>query len=783
MRKRIVSILNIIVLFFCVVNIMILTSCVFSDNITNNNNNTSESSIRSYTSNENITSTPANNSNASTGDISSSSNQNVNKYYTITFKNFDGSFLKSINVKYGNVPDYGTYTPKRSKDANYTYEFSGWDPELVAATEDATYTATFTSVVNKYNIIWENSDGTLLEKDDNVEYGTLPTYDGEVPTKQADAEYTYEFAGWDKEISTVTGNTTYTATYNSINNPYKITIENLSEEINISGITNGEEYEYDSIVKLSVTNTLPAYYTVKWERSDGIEYYGKEYEFNVPAQDVIVTTTLMTYTKEKDYIYFGMYPQTEVLDSELKLKLSSCIGQLPTASNSYDWIDYGYYYNEVQNAYMWYQDINYENNEYRAVYFTHNKPSNPHAISSNSYQTNYGYNIETVYYFKFEPIKWKILSLSNDKAFLVSDLILDCQMFYPSSSIFSFAHNGGNGYANNYELSDIRKWLNTEFYNISFNSNDKSHILTTEVINDALSTGKEGNKYACENTMDKVFLLSSSDVINQDYTTRMKKKTDYSKVQGVMQHSDYYNKDCSSWLLRSPNYVEAYYINYVNYNGYSTVDEYQHTITDYLDYGVVPAINITFGDNLVLDYSINYELNGGVNNSLNPINYTTESDDIDLYEPTKIGYEFLGWTCDESDELKKEITIVKGTKGDLTFTANWKIKEYSIIEINNSDSQKGSFVDVSGKYEYGQEITIDVTLNYYAVKARFKDQYGNLYNTTFKMPDKNIVLTLEYYYFDWIDANQYQLYFGTYPQTLVKDELLINVCGYVPKYN
>ena len=67
----------------------------------------------------------------------------------------------------------------------------------------------------KYTVTWKNYDGTVLEVDENVEYGTIPSYDGNTPTKVKDAEYTYLFDKWDKEISSVTGNETYNATYKS----------------------------------------------------------------------------------------------------------------------------------------------------------------------------------------------------------------------------------------------------------------------------------------------------------------------------------------------------------------------------------------------------------------------------------------------------------------------------------------------------------------------------------------------------------------------------------------
>ena len=73
-----------------------------------------------------------------------------------------------------------------------------------------------------YTINFVNYDGSLLYTT-TAAYGYTPEYVGDTPTREADAQYTYTFAGWSPTIGAADANATYTATYTEVIREYTIT--------------------------------------------------------------------------------------------------------------------------------------------------------------------------------------------------------------------------------------------------------------------------------------------------------------------------------------------------------------------------------------------------------------------------------------------------------------------------------------------------------------------------------------------------------------------------------
>lgn len=91
----------------------------------------------------------------------------------------------------------------------------------------------------------------------------------------------------------------------------------------------------------------------------------------------------------------------------------------------------------------------------------------------------------------------------------------------------------------------------------------------------------------------------------------------------------------------------------------------------------------------LVEYTINYDLDGGVNNEANPAFYNIEKLPLVLAEPTKNGYNFAGWYMGENEVTE----IVEGTTGEVTLTAKWELATYTITYNLNG----GAWQDLEGK--------------------------------------------------------------------------------------
>ena len=170
-----------------------------------------------------------------------------------------------------------------------------------------------------------------------------------------------------------------------------------------------------------------------------------------------------------------------------------------------------------------------------------------------------------------KPIEWIVMKKEGNQVLLLSKYVLDAK---PYNEEFEDV---------TWETSDIRQWLNNEFYTTAFNKTEKAKIQTSLIKNEDNSEyGTSGGN----DTEDKVFLLSEKEAgtLFSDEEERIAKATEYAEKSGV-----YVNKEkVAWWWLRSPGY-HGHHAAVVNKYGW--VDRDGSCVSIYSG-GVRPALHL-----------------------------------------------------------------------------------------------------------------------------------------------------------------------------------------------
>ena len=139
-----------------------------------------------------------------------------------------------------------------------------------------------------------------------------------------------------------------------------------------------------------------------------------------------------------------------------------------------------------------------------------------------------------------KPIEWIVMKNEGNQVLLLSKYVLDAK---PYNEEFEKV---------TWETSDIRKWLNNEFYTTAFNKTEKAKIQASLIKNEDNSEyGTSGEN----DTEDKVFLLSEkeAETLFSNEEERIAKATEYAEKSGV-----YDEEKGAWWWLRSPGYNSKY---------------------------------------------------------------------------------------------------------------------------------------------------------------------------------------------------------------------------------
>ena len=164
------------------------------------------------------------------------------RLYTIEWVDGNGEVCKTDYLEYGATPEYIGEDPEKASTVEEVFTFAGtWEEEIVAVTGDAQYHAHFNSAPRPYSITWKDDAGNTLRVD-NVPYGEVPSY-GSDPEKTSSNTEDFTFDAWDPVPVAVTGEATYTATFNS--SPRVYTVQFINYDGAVLGTKN---MSYDDLM-------------------------------------------------------------------------------------------------------------------------------------------------------------------------------------------------------------------------------------------------------------------------------------------------------------------------------------------------------------------------------------------------------------------------------------------------------------------------------------------------------------------------------------------------------
>ena len=435
-------------------------------------------------------------------------------------------------------------------------------------------------------------------------------------------------------------------------------------------------------------------------------------------------TTVPAYSlSHGDTFTLGRWPQSEVKDAALLSELNSLSVQL----NSY-----GYKQKKAdadgnkQTVDMSYGDVEYGGELYRKVVINEYRPL--YTLISGKryeyYQEENGYPSGATYWFRWDPVKWRVLAKENDGVYALSDMILDAQSFHESGEIV------------NWEGCTLRSWLNQNFYSLAFSDNEKSKVLNYYHQNEDSPVYPTTVKGGADTT-DFVWVLSYSDSINPAYgfsstglehnIARRAQGSDYAKSQGLwVSYStkgslySYYGN--SKWWLRTPGDSKTS-ITYVNQRGFVVSNPTNPTAQTSAQKGVRPAFKLNLSASVSL---------------------VERADDSTDNKPVQASSLMQGDTFKMGRWPQSKVT-----DASLLKTLNsLSVKLYSYNYKYDSENRPYQTVDMSfGDVEYDGEVYRKVVL-----KQQFRPYYTSCSvatHPTFSYQDENGYMRFNTYWFRW----------------------------------
>ncbi len=249
----------------------------------------------------------------------------VETTYTIYWEVDGVVVLTDASVLEGAIPSFGS-TPTKSSTAQYDYTFTGWTPEVTAATKDQTYVAQFNEVVRSYTIYFESNEGSTVNDITNI-YGTLIAEPNE-PTRDG-----YHFVSWclDSELTQevewpieITNNQILFAKWNEIM-PYDTYLQTL-----LSG--------YDQNPYSYIPETMMAGSSIIAEQDAMIDYSSFVNLSSIPSNGYGEQWRMVINNIEQSQTFFEVLSVVDTISSAAVVAFHNYLDSNPADAENYQFL-------------------------------------------------------------------------------------------------------------------------------------------------------------------------------------------------------------------------------------------------------------------------------------------------------------------------------------------------------------------------------------------------------------------------------------------------------------
>ena len=306
-----------------------------------------------------------------------------------------------------------------------------------------------------------------------------------------------------------------------------------------------------------------------------------------------------------DCVYFGSYPQAEVIPSGVEYTALDA-----SLRREGDVIVSDSVHATLQSASSWDEnnDIILDGVKYRRM-----KEEDATAALSDL-STWYNWSGSTDYhYFKYEPIKWRVLCTDGNQALLLSDMALDDQEYHKEYESVTWKTSTVRSWLNGYEAASNKQsvdYRQKNFIDSAFTASEQVAIVNSSLENaDNIEYGTNGGS----DTTDKIFLLSGSDVWDTDTAksygfvkdsetddeTRCCQSSTYAKAMGMWSSIDTAYAGNGSWWLRSPGWGSGDAMCVGSSGWGSNKGFYVYAY----DHGIRPALNLNLSSSNLYTYA------------------------------------------------------------------------------------------------------------------------------------------------------------------------------------